>query len=251
MGLADVSVLVGVLLCSLLYLLRNSELQLDRIDAEIVSTSPVVPTAVIGAYRLFMFAVVALTTTQICVDKNGLVISVFTASGKVKTVELLHFQRLTTFTVWCWILIGLYSLCASLCSFGTLFYGSCLSEQFVWLTAILFEAAFTFSFLVTSVVTFVLVPAAKAKNLPVKMFFTPIPVILHNLNSAFMAIEMILNKLPIAWTHLPFVQCFGLAYVLFAWLYVYRKLGVVYYFFLDYNRPYAVVWYFGLFVLVT
>lgn len=244
------SLLVGALLCSLLYVLRTSELQFDRIDSHVVSSSPVVPTAALGAYRLLMFAVVAITTFQICADKNGLVISVSTAAGKIKTVELLHFQRLTTFTVWCWILIGLYSLCASLCSFGALFCESCLSEYFLWVTAILFEVSFTFAFLVTSVVTFLLVPAAKAKQLPVKMFFTPIPVILHNLNSVFMAIEMVLNRLPVFWTHLSFVQCFGLAYVLFAWLYVYKKLGVFYYFFLDYNRPYAVAWYLGLFLLV-
>lgn len=113
---------------------------------------------------------------------------------------------------------------------------------------ILYEISFPIAFLVSLVVSFVLIPMAKIDEIPVDVFFHPLPCIMHNANIFFMTIEFLLNDLHFFPTHVIFVLLYGIAYVFFAW-YWHRVKGIYYYFFLDYTRPLAVFFYLGLLFL--
>jgi len=134
-------------------------------------------------------------------------------------------------------------------SVKNLFATNYISEFWLRLTWILYEVSFSTSFLVTIVVTFVLIPATRANKLPDDVFFHPAAVSMHNLNVIFMTIETLLGRLTFFTMHFPFVIMFGILYVLFAWYWNSVK-GVFYYFFLDYNRNWAILWHFGLLIMV-
>jgi hypothetical protein len=101
------------------------------------------------------------------------------------------------------------------------------------------------SFLVTIVVTFVLIPGVRKQGLPTTTFFFLPALILHNANNTMMAIELLISNMQFSFWHFPFCMLFGTLYVIFQWVWV-QKIGAFYYFFLDYDRPDALVWHVGL-----
>ena len=103
----------------------------------------------------------------------------------------------------------------------------------LWLV---YEVSFTCSILVTSVVTFVLIPGRINKGEDVELLFRWRAVVMHNCNVLFMATELLVNKLPLNWYHFPFAMLWGLNYGLFSWGWLWVK-GVVYYPFADPTLP--------------
>ncbi len=99
--------------------------------------------------------------------------------------------------------------------------------------------------MVSIIVSRIIIPSAKKNNLPTENFFKFNCLLLHNANIWFIAIEFILNCLYLQIYHLPFILMYGLFYAIFAWIWHYYR-GFYYYFFLDYERPYSLVWYAGL-----
>jgi hypothetical protein len=222
----------------------------SSINIKHIAYSSIISPSLLIVFRIICYLIIFSTSLYIVVDKNGLEIKVSLSSGGMKTLQLNHFQRLTTFTVWCWMLQGLYFLLASLLSIAYLYDENAYIPQIlIFSTYILFEVTFALSYLVTTVVTFVLIPGAISKNIP-HSFFNVIPVILHNVNVLFMAVDAVVNRIDVHTNHIVFAELFGLAYVVFAW-YLHKKIGAFYYFFLDYDRPYAVLWYLGLFLAVS
>ena len=118
------------------------------------------------------------------------------------------------------------------------------------LTWVLFEISFPVAFLVSMVVTFVLIPGCKKDNLPTKLFFQFLPLVMHNANIAYMAFEFIANQLPFVIWHIVFMLFYATAYVIFSWIW-HQLRGIYYYFFLDYERPGAILWYLGLLVGIS
>lgn len=155
-------------------------------------------------------------------------------------VHLLKLARYTMFTVWCWAL-----QCAF---FGLSAYISLVGTKNLFLLntcVILYECSFAAAFLVTTVVTFILIPGQLRRGVPVENFFKFLPQAMHNLNVLFMALEMVLNKTPFVVRHFPFAAFLGISYIVFAW-YWFKVKGVFYYFFIDYQDKYAVRWYISL-----
>lgn len=116
-------------------------------------------------------------------------------------------------------------------------------------TWVLFEIGFPMSFVVSSMVTFVLIPFAKKAHLPTDNFYVLVPLLMHNANILFMAIEIVVNRLPFAIWHFPFILLFGTSYTVFSWIWNHYN-GYYFYFFLDYTRPGAILWYVALMVIV-
>lgn len=156
---------------------------------------------------------------------------------------------------------GYYFLMAAYCSFCIHFRtvddaSSSLKPYFVepsvtfcFITWVLFEVCFPIAFLVSSIVTFVLIPHAKKANLPTDNFYVIIPLIMHNANILFMALEIIANQIPFSVWHFPFLWIYGIAYCVFSWIWNHYH-GYYFYFFLDYTRPGAIVWYIALLSIV-
>ena len=265
MAFYDVCALLIVLIGGCIYILATRPLEFDdnsRISWEILARSPFLPSWALALTRLASGGLVWCSCWYLVHDPAGLRMEVLMRDGSNKKVLLLHAERFTTFTVWCWALQGAFyalAVVASLLDAGIL---SCLDHPFLstllsspaglaaqrvalgaaW---VLFETSFSVAFLVSAVVTFVLIPATVKRKLPLDSFFLLLPLVMHNLNAVNMAVELSLNSLPFSPSHYVFTVMFGMAYVVFSW-YWFSKKGIFYYFFLDYERQGAVFWHLGL-----
>lgn len=122
---------------------------------------------------------------------------------------------------------------------------SVLPSYFPTVGWILYEISLPISFLVSAVVSFVLLPTMRKGGFSVDFFFKPVAVLMHNANVLFMTFEFIANGLPIHFWHFVFMIFFASSYVMFAWVWHHYK-KIFYYFFLDYSRPDALNWHAGL-----
>lgn len=164
-------------------------------------------------------------------------------------------HRFTAFTVWCWFLQGVYFFLSLLCSFNEVLkqYNHQpiyhIPNELLFITWIVFEISFSMSFLVTIVVTFVLIPGGIKKGVSVDGMFKFFPLLFHNANVVFMVYEIFSNKLTFSINHFPFVLLFGCAYSAFSWWF-FASRKVFLYFFLDYDEPYAIFAYLALLAAV-
>jgi hypothetical protein len=154
---------------------------------------------------------------------------------------------------------GFFFVSAAYCSFALHFAGGgspvatylpLPPEAILHITRILFEISFPVAFMVSTVVTFVLIPHAKRAKLPLDSFFVLIPLLMHNANIVFMAMEIIINKIPFAIWHFPFVVLYGASYAVFSWFWKHYK-GYYFYYFMDYTRERAIVWYVALLTIAA
>jgi hypothetical protein len=218
---------------------------------EKLATSPYIPTEWLLAFR----ALIALSIWNVCgrllLDKEGLTLDIAKRDKSNLRVHLKHGERFAPFTVWCWTLQGLYFTMATYGSASHLglLSSSSTSPALTSVACILFELSFSVAFLVSAVVSFVLMPATVSRGLPLDNFFKPWPLIMHNANVVFVASEMVLNRLTFDSNHHPWVLLYAATYVLFAWGW-FSSRGYFFYFFLDYAAPLAPLWYLALLVLL-
>lgn len=200
-----------------------------------------------------MGSVVWSTMMYLLVDTEGLRITVL-VRGETFPVHLKHWRRFTVFTVWCWSLQGAY-FALTLASSLALVYPSLApllapSAPVRVLAQMLFEVSFAMAYLVTFVVTFLLIPASVKQNISPVNFYKRLPLLFHNFNVIFMVIELFTNKVPFLLWHFPVAIFYGMVYVVFAWVW-FSATGIFYYFFMDYARPLAVLWYAGLIAIMS
>ena len=96
----------------------------------------------------------------------------------------------------------------------------------------------TTAILVTSVVTFVLIPARikRGDRQGLARMLGWRPQCMHNLNLIFVVSEMLFASLPVVASHFVFPALFGIQYVLISWWWL-QRTGVAYYPFLDPTLP--------------
>jgi len=221
---------------------------------EYYATSTFVPPMALLAFRVICALIIWSLNAFLLFDSGGLKLDVQMRDGSNKKVLLRHGERFTPFTVWCWVCQGLY--------FGLAVFLSLSHEGYVDLKQytnllphfkvaahILFEISFSTAYLVSAVVTYVLIPATIKRKLPLDNFFMTLPKIMHNANVVFIAVELVLNKVDFKFGHHAFLLVYAMAYVVFAWGWFEVK-GLFYYFFLDYVRPDALAWHVALLVLL-
>lgn len=211
-----------------------------------VATSPFLPLECVLLVRGACAAAAFYTLLCIYRDPKGFELRYLDAK-----VHLRGLNRFTTFTTWCFTLLCAYFTLATLCSTAALLGdGPALPLLLITATHRLFELSYSFSLLVTTVVSFVLIPAARRHQHPIDRMFRWRPQMMHNGNVLMLQLAMVMAPLPITLAHLPYAVLFGYCYLVFAW-YWFRRTGVLYYFFLDYRRHYAVLTYLGLFVALA
>ena len=249
MGWLGVVAVVGSLLVASLAFILFTDLELSSITAHDIVTSNLTSAPILFGYRLFCFILVIRTLLVILTDPIGLKITVPGRGGGLQTVTLNGYERLSTFTVWSWILIGIYFGFTSICGLMNLI-GLETSIPFILLQIswILYELSFPISFLITIIVSFVLIPPAIARGTHQPLFSTP-SLLMHNANVIMMTVENLLNIIPFSYSHAVFGVLYGLLYAVFAWGWYHHK-GVFYYFFLDYEFKGAELWYLGLILVV-
>jgi len=149
------------------------------------------------------------------------------------------YWALATFTVWCWMMLGVYfvlSGAASLtdaCGLQRTCSPSKFSANFLW---VLFQMMFSYACLVCLVVWLILLPATYIKFGAHHGLLSFPAISMHNANVLFMLVEMRLNRLTFVRSHVVFTLYFGCAYVVFSWLW-YLKTHLFFYFFIDMRSP--------------
>jgi len=197
--------------------------------------------------RAAFLAIITYTVVFMFVDKEGLRLQLVNPADKLIDVHLFGIQRFSAFTVWSWTLQGVYFLLVTLCAVADKYSPAlkALLAPHQWLLTRLiwgaFEVSFAMSFMVTTVVTFILIPSARRNYLPHDNFFKILPLLMHNFNVVFMCAELFFNKLPILLSHNALCFWWGMVYTIFA-MYWFQLHGFFFYFFLDYSKPLAPVW---------
>lgn len=213
--------------------------------------------------RILMGFLIWGTCLFILVERTGLQLDVALRDGRVKHVVLIGLERFTPFTVWCWSLLGIYHVLVTLAGTAEMlqkyqYVGPLVdilvtlttSTLYVRLTTVCFQISFSMAFLVSSIVTYVLIPGCKSQGIPVDLFYQPLPLLFHNANVVVVVMEGLLNSIHFVPAHFLFVVLFGTAYVVFSWWW-YEVKGVFYYFFLDYEHKRAVLLHLGLITCVA
>jgi hypothetical protein len=249
MGFLTVFVVVLSLFLSSLYFIFSIDLELSSVTPYDIVTSSITNIQILLGYRIFCLHVVMITLYIVLTDPIGLVITVPGRGGVLKTVKLHGLERLSTFTVWSWTLIGIYFALTSYCGIMSLIgKENNIPLILLQLSWIIYELSFPISFLVTIIVSFVLIPPAIARGTHQPLFSTP-SLLMHNANVVMMTLENLLNIIPYSYSHAVFGVLYGLLYAVFAWGWYHHK-GVFYYFFLDYEFKGAEFWYLGLILVV-
>jgi hypothetical protein len=257
MGFLDVAVVASGFVVMAIYVIQTQEMEwgLVSMDAlgrsHIPGLSPLIFGIIRGLCAISVWAVIV----SIITDRQGLTLTVLNLDNTKRAILLKHFERLSPFTVWSWILQGIYFTLTCYCSIYLGIKDQLPSDQIhplpmmpmilqriAW---VLFEISFPVSFLVSMIVSFVLIPGARKNKMPTDNFFKIYALVMHNCNILYMAGEFIANQLPFVLTHITFMHLYAIGYAIFSWIWHYYK-GFYYYFFLDYNRSGAFFWYFGL-----
>lgn len=197
------------------------------------------------AYRLAVASLMTFVLTQSYRDPNALKL---VHKGRVAYVK--HAARFCTFTLWCNVTSTLYFWASALATM-TLLSGAQLAVPMAALVMLLWEVAFPLSWLVSLVVSFVLIPVGRRTDPErVEVLLRWRPQVLHNGYLITCVLEFALAAPPMAWNHWPCMFIFGSAYLIFAWC-MYARIGVYAYFFLDPTVKWAPLSYSMLLVLTT
>ena len=211
-----------------------------------IGASELVSLPLLLSLRLLCASVALYTLLSVYFNRAGL-----RMSYQGSTVHISRLRRWTTFTVWCFTALFLYFALAAFCSAMLLAgRGEQIPAAVAQAALILFAVSYPVNFLVTAVMSFVLIPTALRTDFPVTRMFRWRPLIMHNGNVLMMQLAMLIAPPPVSLAHLPYALLFGCAYAIFSWLWFHRT-GVFYYFFLDYRRPYAIAAYLGLLAVLT
>eukprot|EP00039_Didymoeca_costata_P001361 m.51855 g.51855 ORF g.51855 m.51855 type:complete len:320 (-) comp10758_c0_seq1:58-1017(-) len=245
-------VFMAVLVAGAIWKLNHTPLHTKNVTLETVGTpNPDSPLSVsqLAAIRV-LFAFVALTTAvSALTDFEGMVITTAYMEGSaLKKPVKFHMRglhKLSTFTMHCWFVITLYFLGVSLCSLAVATgqtqkledaLGKSTSHYFSVVLWLFFEISSTFAWLVTTVVTFVLVPFSISKGDDGAVFQRWRGQVMHNANVVFMSTELLCSQFTMDWNHFPVGVLFASYYALLAWVWL-ATMGVVWYPFLDPTLP--------------
>jgi hypothetical protein len=229
------------------YIYQQLDMQWDKVNLEEVISSHQLTNVQLLCFRLIVTSIIGYTITNMLTDKKGLHLRLVNPKDELLNVHLIGIQRFSPFTCWCWSLQMLYFTLTSLLGLMKQFEiiessnESQLLKYTIRLIWSAYEVSFSMAFLVTSVVTFGLIPVAINRKLPFENFFKVWPLLMHNFNILFITIEFFFNKLPIIIQHNILCFTWGMLYTFFS-MYWYKSKGYFYYFFIDYTKPYAPIW---------
>ncbi|KAJ3313247.1 hypothetical protein HDV04_002231 [Boothiomyces sp. JEL0838] len=228
----------------LIYLIFNYH-KLEESASELVtqiSTSSLVTSDQLLYFRAFcLVSNLYVDLIPTFFDKVGHTITAFQVDTQPRTVRMKGGIRFCTFTLWSWLIQGIYFACAIATQLGYI-----TNLYFLEAIVIMFELATSVAILVTVVVTFVLIPGAAKGDVKNMVGLFRFQVLLtHNANVVFMITELVLNNIKFKFSHFPYAGLFGITYIAFSWILA-QKIGVFFYNFLNYNFPKVLMAYTGL-----
>jgi hypothetical protein len=204
MSFSQVFILLSLVLVLISVVLYTQDLQWSQVNLSHCASSryKAITPLHMGMFRTVCLGVILTTLIHIITTPVPLEVTVLLKDGSRLLVKSLHFNRCTFFTVWSWILMvckhilyltsttsaeyandphscyysqGVYFLLSAYCSFthhnDRLLPHSLYSPWLLHVTWILFEVSLPISYLVSCIVTYVLIPAAVQSKMPTSNFY--------------------------------------------------------------------------------
>jgi len=210
-----------------------THLQLQEASFETVAkpAAGMLPQWALLLLRLLTFALVVFSLQSSLRDRTPhKFTSVVWPGSKLQPVSMMvqGFARLSTFTVQCWVLQGVYFGLASGITMWQML-GLPSDGRVAWLVAatswFAFEVSLPCAILTTAIVTFVLVPMrARAKDwTTIRLLLLWRPQLMHNANLVFMVNELLFGSISARDEHFWIVLLWGLHYVLVSWFWLRRR----------------------------
>ena len=106
MGFVEVFGLLFATVLGCFYVIYHEDMHWDMLSVDVIGHSHLsfLSPIMLACIRLFCALSVWLSIGFLIIDRNGLTITVMTRDGSKRSLLLKHFERLTMFTVWSWIL---------------------------------------------------------------------------------------------------------------------------------------------------
>jgi hypothetical protein len=229
----ETAALITFMSFSLFYYIGTSGILEATHTQSQVAGSEYIPNILLALFRTAAAVLAIFTVVSICTDEEGSVsLPIFYDSRQHAEVVRLGAHRLVPFTVWSFIVFGLYFTIAAASSWVLVLGGKVPS----WALAsapITFATACGTALLVTVVVTFYLIPNNASKGYDVSKYFEWHEVTMHNGNVIILGTELVLGGLDITFGMVAFPVLFGMLYVGFANAYAVFGGGIYLYDFLD------------------
>ena len=229
----ETAALITFMSFSLFYYIGTSGILEATHTQSQIAGSEYIPNILLALFRTAAAVLAIFTVVSICIDEEGSVsLPIFYDSRQHAEVIRLGVHRLVPFTVWSFIVFGLYFTIAAASSWVLVLGGKVPS----WALAsapITFATACGTALLVTVVVTFYLIPNNASKGYDVSKYFEWHEVTMHNGNVIILGTELVLGGLDITFGMVAFPVLFGMLYVGFANAYAVFGGGIYLYDFLD------------------
>ncbi len=147
-------------------------------------------------------------------------------------------EVLATFTIWTWVLMGLYWLQTSALTGAHLLTGWAPPDAYAAVLWVCFEILYAMAWMVFLVCWLVLIPRMKlvGAKAGLRLMLSGVVLFQHNANLLLMQAELVSSRWTFCGYHSIFCVQFGFIYVVFNW-WVHATTGHWIYFFLDYERP--------------
>ena len=230
--LETVALTAFALLALLYYILSSGVVGVTQTPDEI-GGSQYIPDILLALFRTVAAVLSVFTLFSICTDEEGSE-SLPTSydSRQSEEVLLLGIHRLVPFTVWSFAAFGLYFSVAAASSW-VLVLGGEVPGWAIAAVPLAFATACGTALLVTSVVTFYLIPNNAAKGYDVRKYFVWHELLMHNGNIVILGVDLVLGGVDMTLGMVAFPLLFGLAYIGFANAYAVLGGGIYLYDFLD------------------
>ena len=223
--------LVGIVfaVCILLIYLGGN---FSENDISNISSSRFLSTPAIGLFRALASLACICTIASIVLDPKGMTYNLLDYKTRIYGPKrITGTTRLSAFTMWSFTLMGVYFAVSSLSSWSYHF-GWGFSEMVVELVPALFASAIASAFLVTTTVTYMLIPEANSRSDDISHYFKWDSQLMHNGNVIFILAELVFSDISLSLGHISFPVVFGCTYVLFS-AFNAKRSGIYFYDFID------------------
>ena len=223
--------LVGVVLVISLLLVYIGHIFSDNTVSS-VSSSEILSTSGIALYRSILALVCFSTIASIILDPKGMTYNLLDYETKLYGPKrITGTTRMSAFTMWSFTLMGVYFAVSSYSSWSYHF-GWEVGNWTVRVVPALFSSAIASAFLVTTTVTYMLIPEANQRGDNIAHYFKWDSQLMHNGNVIFILIEMVVSDIELGLWYVSYPVIFGCFYVLFS-AFNARRSGIYFYDFID------------------
>ena len=223
--------LVGIVLVISLLLVYIGDIFSNNTVSS-VSSSEILSTLGIALFRSILALVCFSTIASIILDPKGMTYNLLDYETKLYGPKrITGATRMSAFTMWSFTLMGVYFAVSSYSSWSYHF-GWGVSNWTVSVVPALFSSAIASAFLVTTTVTYMLIPEANRRGDNIAHYFKWDSQLMHNGNVIFILIEMAVSDIELGLWYVSYPVIFGCFYVLFS-AFNARRSGIYFYDFID------------------